>query len=193
MCYNARIRTAEEPELFFFKGEKMKFFALIDLRKAKKFNLNVQEGLVIEYLFQFFKSGRMKRKRIENKVYYLITYDKILQDLSILDIQKRRLGVILKSLAEKNMFQKAPDMANQLYITFENSPYLHFKWEPKITSSKAPSMVEIRTRYRGRLSSMRQNAEEEDLEEAETGGFRPKTYEEARQRIADIFDGKFRK
>ena len=151
VCYNARIRTAEEPELFFFKGEKMKFFALIDLRKAKKFNLNVQEGLVIEYLFQFFKSGRMKRKRIHNKVYYLITYDKILQDLSILDIQKRRLGVILRSLAEKNMFQKAPDMANQLYITFENSPYLHFKWEPKITSSKAPSMAEIRAKYKGKL------------------------------------------
>ena len=171
----------------------MKFFALIDLRKAKKFNLNVQEGLVIEYLFQFFKSGRMKLKRIKNKVYYLISYDKILQDLSILDIQKRRLAMIIKDLVDKNMFQKAPDMANQLYITFENSPYLHFKWEPKITSSKAPSMAEIRAKYKGKLSSMRQNAEEEDLEERETEGFRPKTYEEARQRIADILDGKFRK
>ena len=171
----------------------MKHFLTIDARKASKFNLNVQEGLVIEYLFQFFKSGRMKTKRVGNKIYYLITYDKILQDLPILDIQKRRLGAILKSLEDKKMIEKAPDSYNQLYITFDGSPYLHFVWEPKITSSKAPSMAEIRARYKGKLSSMRQKAEEEYLEEAETEGFRPKTYEEARQRIADIFDGKFRK
>ena len=113
----------------------MKYFAVIDLRKAKRFDLDVQEALVIEYLFQFFKSGNMKKKRFEEGPYYMITYDKILEDLFILNIQKQRLALVLKSLKDKKMIETKLYLGNQLYITFSNSPYLHFEWEPIIKSS----------------------------------------------------------
>ena len=113
----------------------MKYIAVIDLRKAKRFDLDVQEALVIEYLFQFFKSGNMKRKRFEEEPYYRITYDKILEDLFILNIQKQRLALVLKSLKDKKMIETKLYLGNQLYITFSNSPYLHFEWEPIIKSS----------------------------------------------------------
>ena len=86
------------------------------------------------------------------------------------------------------MLKKYDKTPNKLYITFDGSPYNN-DFEYEFTSKKAPTMAEIREKYPPiyARSHKHKNAA------TETKGFRPKTYEEARQRIADIFDGKFRK
>ena len=56
-------------------------------------HLKPQHIIILDYLQQFFSSGKAisRTKGSKKDKYYLITLNKILTDLPILDIKKRRL------------------------------------------------------------------------------------------------------
>ncbi len=85
--------------------ELLKFdsFDIMQKRVIKK-GLKLNHLFLLDYLIQFFASGRASRKLDQNgNTYWLITCNKIVQDLPILDIKKRRALMLLRDL-EKAKF-----------------------------------------------------------------------------------------
>lgn len=71
----------------------------ISQSKAIKKGLKLSHLLLIDYLYQFFASGCAKFVIKGRKdAYYYITLSKILEDLPILGIKKRRLQDLIQDL-----------------------------------------------------------------------------------------------
>lgn len=89
-------------------------------------NLKPQHLFIIDYLAQFFSSGNAKYKT-ENKKdkYYLITLNKIIQDLPFLSIKKRRLQELIHDLEAAQLILRYPCP--------KNSPKIYLKLNLKIT------------------------------------------------------------
>ena len=82
--------------------ELLKFdsFDIMQKRVIKK-GLKLNHLFLLDYLIQFFSSGRASGKLIDgDKKYWLITCNKIVQDLPILDIKKRRALMLLRDLEQ---------------------------------------------------------------------------------------------
>ena len=79
------------------------------------------ECFLVEYLAKFFSSGNAISKQINNQVYFWITYNKILTDLQVLNIQKRQLQRVFSNLEKKGIIQKYLDENQKIYITFIKS------------------------------------------------------------------------
>lgn len=81
-------------------------FDSYDIMQRRVINkgLKLNHLFLLDYLLQFFSSGRASRK-IDEKgtTYYLITCNKIVSDLPILNIKKRRALMLLRDL-EKSKF-----------------------------------------------------------------------------------------
>jgi len=80
--------------------------------------LNLQETTIIEYLMDFMESGYMSTKYIDDEKYYWISYDKLLEDLPILNIGKRMLAKKLARLEQKNVLKIIVLNGNKTYVRF---------------------------------------------------------------------------
>ena len=85
--------------------ELLKFdsFDILQRRVIKK-GLKLNHLFLLDYLMQFFASGRASRKVDDNgKTYWMITCNKIVQDLPILNIKKRRALMLLRELEKSKL------------------------------------------------------------------------------------------
>lgn len=71
-----------------------------------KYNINLKEALILDYLKNFLKDGKSKMITYQNKNYYMIFYKKILEDLPILDISYNRLREVIRDLEDKGFIEK---------------------------------------------------------------------------------------
>ena len=71
-------------------------------------NLKAQHIIILDYLNQFFTSGNAiyKTKRTKRDKYFLITLNKILDDLKFLGIKKRRLQELLSDLETAKIIKR---------------------------------------------------------------------------------------
>lgn len=98
----------------------------ISQEKAIKKGLKLSHLLIIDYLSQFFSSGYAKFivKGKKDKYYY-ITLNKILSDLPILGIKKRRLQTLIQELENlKIIIRYSKQNAPNIYIKLNLSPIL---------------------------------------------------------------------
>lgn len=87
--------------------ELLKFdsFDIMQKRVIKK-GLKLNHLFLLDYLIQFFASGRASRKVDDDgKTYWLITCNKIVQDLPILNIKKRRALMLLRDLEQAKLIE----------------------------------------------------------------------------------------
>lgn len=91
----------------------------ISQEKAIKKGLKLSHLLLIDYLLQFFSSGYAKfvSKGKKDKYYY-ITLNKILSDLPILRIKKRRLQTLFHELEVAKIITR---------FSIKNSPNIYIK------------------------------------------------------------------
>ena len=92
--------------------------------KVIKKKLNMKHLLIIDYLNQFFTSGNARCKIYNGQTYYLITLNKILEDLPILGIKKRRLQEIIKDLETANIIIKLSTNSSLRFIKLNLYPIL---------------------------------------------------------------------
>ena len=79
----------------------------LDQEKCISTGLKLTHLLIIDYLHQFFSSGFAKYASRPNEPnYYYITNNKILNDLPILGIKKRRLQEIMAELEEMKIIYR---------------------------------------------------------------------------------------
>ena len=85
-----------------------------------RLNLKIQHLVLVNYLWQFFMSGKADfRISTQNKqVYFRICLNKILNDLSILQIKKRRLQELILDLETAKIIKRlsASRHAQHVYI-----------------------------------------------------------------------------
>ena len=81
-----------------------------------KNKITVNEALILDYIIQFTSYPGIKTIRVDGEKYYWISYKKILDDLPILDIKKRRRGGIFVELQNKG-FIKFINYKNQYTST----------------------------------------------------------------------------
>lgn len=87
--------------------ELLKFdsFDIMQKRVIKK-GLKLNHLFLLDYLIQFFASGRANGRLIDgDKKYWLITCNKIVQDLPILNIKKRRALMLLRDLEKAKLIE----------------------------------------------------------------------------------------
>jgi len=69
-------------------------------------NINLEEALILDYIMKFTEYPDIKFIRIGGEKYYWISYAKILADLPILNIKKRRLYMLINQLIDKGILKK---------------------------------------------------------------------------------------
>jgi len=84
-------------------------------------NLKPQHIILLDYLNQFFTSGHAisRTKKNNKETYFLITLNKILDDLPILGIKKRRLQELLHDLESAKIIKR--------YSKNKNCPVVYMK------------------------------------------------------------------
>jgi len=102
---------------------------------CKFLKLNLKETTILEYLLDFINSGYMQSKIIDNEKYFWISYEKILEDLPILNVEKRRLARIIQGIQSKGVIEIKHKCGNKVYIRF-NPAFLDgsmlYEDEPKV-------------------------------------------------------------
>ena len=78
----------------------------INQEKAVRRKLKTQHLLLLDYLCQFFSSGYAKFVVKGKKKFYYITLNKILSDLPILGIKKRRLQELIAELTNLKLIER---------------------------------------------------------------------------------------
>jgi len=79
----------------------------ISQEKAIQLGLKLHHLILIDYLFQFFSSGNSKIiYKTSDEPYFYITLNKILSDLPILNIKKRRLQELISELEDTKVIQR---------------------------------------------------------------------------------------
>lgn len=87
--------------------------------KALKKGLKLPHLILIDYLYQFFSSGCAKFIiKGKKDIYYYITLNKILEDLPILNIKKRRLQDLFHDLETAKILVRYSE---------KNSPNIYIK------------------------------------------------------------------
>ena len=95
--------------------ESLKFSQI----KAINRNLKLSHWLLSDYLYQFFTSGNtIETAEDKQETYYSFTYNKILSDLPILGIKKRRLQELFSDLEAAKIIKrlKSPIHSPKIYI-----------------------------------------------------------------------------
>jgi len=79
----------------------------VSQEKVINMGLKLSHLLIIDYLSQFFSSGFAKFIiKGKNDIFYYITLNKILTDLPILKIKKRRLQTLIQELEKNNIIER---------------------------------------------------------------------------------------
>lgn len=79
-------------------------------------NLDIKDLLLLDYLGSFFGSGRARKLRGTDGMFFRITYKKILEDLPILNFGERQLRQKILLLSDKGFIEKCNKYKNQQYI-----------------------------------------------------------------------------
>lgn len=93
--------------------------------RAVKLGLTLDEALILDYLLQFYNSGRTKLKYDKGKTYFYITYRKIMSDLPILKITTTtRIRQIVSRLEDLKLIEKHKPLnpTTTLYIRLTFDP-----------------------------------------------------------------------
>ena len=78
--------------------------------------LNIKEILLLHYIYKLFDPEDIKNKAKNDKLYCKITYSKMLNDLSILQVKERQLRNIIIGLEKKGFLERYSELRNQLYV-----------------------------------------------------------------------------
>ena len=83
-----------------------------------KWSISLSEACLLEYLKQYFESGRAQKFDANGKIYYKIYYTKILDDNLALQIGEERLRKMLRSLEARGWLDryKQRDNSSTLYL-----------------------------------------------------------------------------
>lgn len=86
-----------------------------------RLGLKLNELLFLDYVAKFINSGNMRYKFLSGKIYYRLTYKKILEDLPVLKIKERQLRNLIASLEEKGVLERYAELKNEmhLYVDFD--------------------------------------------------------------------------
>ena len=98
--------------------------------KALELGLKANELLLLDYMFKFFNSDRIKNQSKGERFYCRLTYKKVLDDLPILRIKERQLRNMIIALENKGVVERFSELKNQIYL------YVDFK---KLFGSNLPN------------------------------------------------------
>ncbi len=88
---------------------------------ALKLNLNLKQLLLLDYIYRFFKYENAKVIESDGKRYLKLSYNKILNDLPLLDVSARQLRNIICDLVSKNVAERFSGKPHEIYI--------HINWD----------------------------------------------------------------
>lgn len=85
-------------------------------KRMLDYKLSLKDVVLLKYLLQFFDSGNAVCKIKDGKHFFLITYNKIMEDLPILDISRRQLGRLFHNLIEKGIIELLYYKYKNIYV-----------------------------------------------------------------------------
>lgn len=85
-------------------------------KRMLDYKLSLKDVVLLKYLLQFFDSGNAVCKMKDGKHFFLITYNKIMEDLPILDINRRQLGRLILELENKKIIERFVYRRLYLYV-----------------------------------------------------------------------------
>ncbi len=86
-------------------------------------NINLQQALILDYILLFMQSDNAYIKNIDGKPYIWIYYQKVIQDMPILNIKQRRFQVLIEDLEKKKILQRVIDDDKCLIHVYQEKLY----------------------------------------------------------------------
>ncbi|MBU5484146.1 conserved phage C-terminal domain-containing protein [Clostridium sp. MSJ-11] len=80
-----------------------------------KLGLDTVDALILRYFVDFKDSGRMVREKVDNKVYYWVKYEGIIESLPILNLKKDAIYRRLKKMSNVNILEHKTIIGNGMF------------------------------------------------------------------------------
>ena len=93
---------------------------------AQEKGLDITDLLILDWFQSFSASGQMEKKITDNDVYYWCSYQKIVDDLPILNIAARGVAVHIKKLIDKHILEGVTEQTKhgkRIYIRLMGGAY----------------------------------------------------------------------
>ena len=98
--------------------------AFVEISEEKNINLDTVDASIFSYILQFSNSPKIKKKLIEDKVFYWFSYQKIIDDNPLFRIKcKRNIERRLQKLIDCNILEK------KIFEEEGNKTYFHITQE----------------------------------------------------------------
>ena len=87
--------------------------------RAVELGLDVVDLCILRWIVDFSNTNRMVKLQVENKIYYWVKYEGLLEDMPILNIGKDRLYRKLKEMVEKEVLEHTTVKMNGTYSVYK--------------------------------------------------------------------------
>nr|WP_246582758.1 conserved phage C-terminal domain-containing protein [Clostridium mobile] len=77
--------------------------------------MDTVDALILRYFVDFKDSGRMVREKVDNKVYYWVKYEGIIESLPILNLKKDAIYRRLKKMSNVNILEHKTIIGNGMF------------------------------------------------------------------------------
>lgn len=123
-------------------GLMRKYLFEFEQEAAVSAGLDIKDLLLLDYLGNFFGSGRARKLKGVEGLFFRISYKKILDDLPILCLGERQLRAKLSALCDKGFAEKCGKYKNQLYLKLKlEGLYSKDEENPPLETSASRELV----------------------------------------------------
>lgn len=109
--------------------------------KLIEFGLDSIDAVLLRYFIDFKESGAMVKAKVEDEIYYWVKYDRVMQDLPILNLDKDSIYARFENMTSLNILKHKIIKGHTIYSYYkigdnyvklisclkELSPYSNFK------------------------------------------------------------------